>query len=250
MSRFAILLPLLLALLSGCAAPAWDLPDVRDAIRIGDFGPAQGAVSPGSSPTFTTVTANTSVLSPVFDTATAIPLDIGPTNATAVNYGKAAGGIAHTFNGAAGTDVTILDGVVSFGTHYATTAGTTTLAAETAQQVFSVTMGDGDFSSINITATIRASDAADDASVETVRVQITLIDMAGGAVSAGTPGVVSSILDVGSSVLTKGVWTVTTTDDQSIEINVASVVTGITQTNHEINWQVSHPANVSITAAP
>lgn len=125
---------------------------------------------------------------------------------------------------------------------------TTTLGAETAVEVFSVTMADGDFASLTITASIRASDAADDASVETVTVQISLIDMGGGIVSASTPGVVSTILDVGSCVLTKGVWSVDTTDDQSIEIKVASAVAGITQTTHEIEWTVERTANVEITA--
>ena len=135
--------------------------------------------------------------------------------------------------------------VYGTGTDMKASGETTTLGAETATRVLSVTMSDGVYASLEIKGCIRATDGTD-ASVETFTVQIALIDRSGG-VAASAPGVVSVIVDTGSSVLTQGVWTVTTTDDGSIEINVASVVTGITQTTHEVSWVATYSGNAAIT---
>lgn len=119
----------------------------------------------------------------------------------------------------------------------------TTLGAETAVTVFSVVTANGDMVGVKIDFTIEADDATE-FQTETGTVHISIIDDAGGVV-ASTPNVVSVNIE-SSGTLTPGVWTVVTTDDQSIEIQVASV-SSLTQTTHQIRWFATVGGDVNLT---
>ena len=155
-----------------------------------------------------------------------------------------------TINGGAlsletGTNFVVKDDVpVKYGTtgDILTSGELTTLTDGVATTVFSVVMADGDMAGLHIVYTIQSTDGSD-AQAESGTVLISVVDLAGG-VTASTPGEVSvQALSAGTLTST---WTVDTTDDGSIEIQL-NADTSLTPSTHVIRWKATYTGDVSLT---
>jgi len=120
----------------------------------------------------------------------------------------------------------------------------TTLVDGTATTVFSVVTGDGDMAGITISYTIEATDGTDHQS-ESGTVQVAIIDDAG-EVAASTTISGAAVADSGATTLTPSVWSVVTTDDQSIEVQCLSD-SDLTTSTHQIRWHAIVSGNVTLT---
>lgn len=118
----------------------------------------------------------------------------------------------------------------------------TTLTDGSATTVFSVVTGDGDMAGLVVNYTIQATDGTEYQS-ESGTVRIAIVDDAGGVV-ASTPGE-SSVQALSSGTLTSA-WTVVTTDDQSIEVQL-NATSSLTTTTCQVRWHAVYSGDVTLT---
>ncbi len=120
---------------------------------------------------------------------------------------------------------------------------TTGLTSGSAQTVFSVVSADGDMAGLTITYTIQVSTATPEYQSEHGTVQVAFVDKSTG-VTAATPSEMSvQALSAGTLTST---WSVVTTDDQSIEIQV-NPTTSLSTPTIQVRWHVIATGDVTIT---
>ncbi len=119
---------------------------------------------------------------------------------------------------------------------------TTTLTDGSATTVLSVVTADGDMPGLVINYTVQSTDGTE-YQAESGTVQIAIVDDAGGVV-ASTPGE-TSVQALSSGTLTT-VWSVVTTDDQSIEVQLTAT-SSLTTTTHQIRWHAVVSGDVTLT---
>lgn len=163
-------------------------------------------------------------------------------------------GAATTIKGTLNTDEAVthddsvtmaVDKTLRFGTGLRSSGKLTTLGAESATTVLSVQTTGQISTGLKLEYQISADDGTEfHSEFGTIQVSLTIDD---GGVTASVVGVMATKTE-SAGTLTLGVWTVDITDDDSIEIKVASV-SSLSQSTHTISWKATYPANVSVVGS-
>lgn len=182
----------------------------------------------------------------ILDTVIPEILSIAPTTATAIILGATtilndALGVAGLITASGNMQVPDSQKIILGTSGVFKQGGLTALTDGVATTVFSVESANGDMPGISIDYTIQSADGSA-AQVEKGIVQFAFVDLPGGITSA-TPGV-TAVQALSSGTLTV-TWSVVTTDDGDIEIQV-NADTSLTPITHQIRWGATISNDVEI----